>query len=68
MGVIANFTYTGHETFACRSYWLKKGYDFLEGKNNFSSPDTPSNLGVGKNMVRSIRFSVFSPKNTLKNL
>ena len=51
-----NYTYTGHETFACRSYWLKKGYDFLETENNFSSPEATSILGVGKNMVRSIRF------------
>ncbi len=49
-------TYTGHETFACRSYWLKKGYDFLKDKNNFSAPESPSILGVGKNMVRSIKY------------
>lgn len=52
----SGFTYTGHETFSCRSYWLKKGYDFLENNFNFNSPEAPSRLGVGKNMVRSIKF------------
>ncbi len=50
------FTYTGHETFACRSYWLKKGYDFVNEDNHFNAPEAPSILGVGKNMVRSIRY------------
>lgn len=49
-------TFTGHETFACRSYWLKKGYDFVQGDQSFNSPQATSILGVGKNMVRSIRF------------
>lgn len=50
------YTFTGHETFACRSYWLKKGYDFVKGDDIFNSPEAASLLGVGKNMVRSIRF------------
>lgn len=24
-----NFTFSGHESFPCRSLWLKKGYDFV---------------------------------------
>ena len=46
-----------HETFAPRYGWLKKGYDEL--KRNpyiFNAPDAIERLGVGKNMVQSIRF------------
>jgi len=38
------------------SHFIKKGYDFLEQINEFSDPDTILKLGVGKNMVQSIRF------------
>lgn len=48
--------YSGHESFACKSLWLKKGYDFIRNNNNFNSPDSVVQLGVGKNMVASIRF------------
>lgn len=48
--------YSGHESFACKSLWLKKGYDFINGKNNFNAPDAVVQLGVGKNMVASIRY------------
>ncbi|WP_054693263.1 DUF4007 family protein [Syntrophomonas palmitatica] len=46
-----------HETFTPRYGWLKKGYDatLLDG-NVFKAPDAIEKLGVGKNMVRSIRF------------
>ena len=50
------FTFSGHETFQCRSLWLKKGYDFLRSGGKFSQPDAVVRLGVGKNMVSSIRF------------
>ncbi|MCW3788489.1 DUF4007 family protein [Plebeiibacterium sediminum] len=50
------YTFSGHETFYCRHYWLKKGYDFLKEGNNFNDPDAVTKLGVGKNMVTSIRF------------
>lgn len=36
--------------------WLKKGYDFLLAGNSFSDIDSVAKLGVGKNMVTSIRF------------
>ena len=48
--------YSGHESFACKSLWLKKGYDFIRNNNNFNAPDSVVQLGVGKNMVASIRF------------
>ena len=46
----------GHESFPCKSLWLKKGYDFIMEGNNFNSPDAVVQLGVGKNMVSSIRY------------
>ena len=46
-----------HETFTPRYGWLKKGYDasVSDGKV-FKALDAIERLGVGKNMVRSIRF------------
>lgn len=49
------YTFSGHETFPCRNLWLKNGFDFaVEG--NFNAPDAVVSLGVGKNMVSSIRY------------
>lgn len=48
--------FSGHESFACKSHWLKRGYDFVRGENNFNDDDAVMHLGVGKNMVASIRF------------
>ncbi len=48
--------FSGHEKFHCRQFWLKKGYDFLESGKNFSDDDAVVALGVGKNMVNSIRY------------
>lgn len=50
------YSFAGHETFYCKSLWLKKGYDFLKEGNSFSDDDAVIKLGVGKNMVASIRF------------
>ena len=50
-----NLKFSGHETFSCRTFWLKKGYDFVIENNNFNAPEAPSLLGVGKNMVASIQ-------------
>jgi hypothetical protein len=50
------FTFSGHDSFQCRQLWLKKGYDYVcEGKY-FNDEDAVVQLGVGKNMVSSIRF------------
>ncbi|HMX00943.1 MAG TPA: DUF4007 family protein [Cyclobacteriaceae bacterium] len=49
-------TFSGHESFQCRQLWLKKGYDFIAAENSFNSEDAVVELGVGKNMVASIRF------------
>lgn len=53
-------TFSGHETFHCRHFWLKKGYDFIINNYRFSDPDSVVKLGVGKNMVSSIRFWMHS--------
>ncbi|TXB60610.1 DUF4007 family protein [Phaeodactylibacter luteus] len=47
--------FTGHETFHCRNYWLKKGLDLLWGGKRFDE-EAVVELGVGKNMVSAIRF------------
>ena len=48
--------FSGHESFACKSHWLKRGYDFVRGENNFNDDYAVVRLGVGKNMVASIKF------------
>lgn len=50
------YSFSGHETFYCKSLWLKKGYDFLADGNSFNDENAVIKLGVGKNMVSSIRF------------
>ena len=53
---LKRFTFSGHDSFQCRQLWLKKGYDFVKDGNNFNDEDAVVKLGVGKNMVSSIRF------------
>lgn len=49
-------SFAGHETFAFRHSWLKKGIDeIVKDPEVFQSDDAIVRLGVGKNMVRSIR-------------
>ncbi len=48
--------FSGHETFVCKQPWLKKGYDFLNQRNKFTSDTAVIDLGVGKNMVSSIAY------------
>lgn len=50
------YTFSGHESFYCKSLWLKKGYDSIYSGVDFNSPNAVVALGVGKNMVSSIRF------------
>lgn len=50
-------TFAGHESFPFRSGWLKKGYDLVR-KDPMGLTDQDRamiEMGVGKNMVRSIR-------------
>lgn len=53
-------SFAGHQTFTLRSGWLKKGLDALQteavgGSRFFAREDALVTLGVGKNMVQSIR-------------
>lgn len=50
------YTFSGHESFSCKSLWLKKGYDFVASGEDFNSANAVVALGVGKNMVASIRY------------
>ena len=52
------FVFSGHESFACRYGWLPKFYEaVLEDPTLFESPERAIlRLGIGRNMVKSIRF------------
>ncbi|PDS23127.1 DUF4007 family protein [Flavobacterium branchiophilum] len=50
------YIFSGHDSFQCRQLWLKKGYDYVQNGKNFNDEDAVIRLGVGKNMVSSIRF------------
>ena len=57
MATLTNkYVFSGHESFPCKTLWLKRGYDFVVQGKNFNSPEAVIELGVGKNMVASIRF------------
>lgn len=50
------FSFSGHETFVFRYTWLKKAVDAVAADPQvFTKDDAIVTLGVGKNMVRSIR-------------
>lgn len=57
-----NYRFSGHETFPCRYAWLPKAAQAISKKGNQDiltsarEDDAMVLLGVGKNMVRSIRF------------
>jgi len=53
-----NYKFSGHETFPCRYAWLPKAYRALcKMPTVFSDEERAMvKLGVGKNMVRAIRF------------
>jgi Protein of unknown function (DUF4007) len=55
-----NYRFSGHETFPCRYAWLPKALGAIQRDPEiFSNEDRAiADLGVGKNMVRAIRFWV----------
>ncbi|WP_341228446.1 DUF4007 family protein [uncultured Arcticibacterium sp.] len=53
---ITKFTFSGHDSFQCRQLWLKKGFDYVVDNRAFNDAEAVVKLGVGKNMVSSIRF------------
>ena len=50
--------FSGHETFACRFTWLPKAVRLIEEDATLLSSDIDAiiSLGLGKNMVQSLRF------------
>jgi hypothetical protein len=50
------YTFSGHESFQCRQLWLKKGYDLIASGKRFTDEDAVVELGVGKNMITSIKY------------
>ena len=50
------FQFSGHESFICKHFWLKKGFDYIVTNNDFNSESAVIGLGVGKNMVTSISY------------
>lgn len=53
---LESFSFTGHETFPFRYTWLKKAVDQVSSTPTvFGAEDAMVRLGVGKNMVSSIR-------------
>jgi hypothetical protein len=48
------YLFSGHESFICKHFWLKKGYDFINENGDFQYETAVMDLGVGKNMVNSI--------------
>lgn len=70
---MAKLSFSGHESFICKHFWLKKGYDFLNQGSKFTEDTAVVDLGVGKNMVSSIRFwlkafAVTDDSDTLQNI
>ena len=56
MSAAKKFKFSGHQTFAFRYGWLEKGVrGMLDRKDLFFRDDALVLLGVGKNMVESIR-------------
>jgi len=53
---VTKYSFSGHESFQCRQLWLKRGYDLIASGRKFSDEDAVVELGVGKNMVTSIKF------------
>ena len=49
-------TFSGHESFICKQFWLKKVYDFAVANKKFADEKSVVDLGVGKNMVASLRY------------
>lgn len=56
MIILDNYKFSGHESFPCKTLWLKKGYDYDRDNGDFNAPLAVVELGVGKNMVAAIRY------------
>jgi len=61
------YKFSGHQTFVLRYGWLEKGFRFARENKSFNDESAIVDLGVGKNMVESIRYwsemaGIISPK------
>lgn len=53
----ARLRFSGHQTFAVRNGWLEKGIQLVkDAPSGFLAEDAVVRLGVGKNMVESIKY------------
>lgn len=50
------YKFSGHQTFHFRLGWLEKGYNFACDQGSFGNDNAIVGLGVGKNMVESIKY------------
>ncbi|MCB9051029.1 MAG: DUF4007 family protein [Lewinellaceae bacterium] len=57
--------FTGHDTFHCRNFWLKKGLDLLWNGGKFDE-EAMVELGVGKNMVNGEQLAEEKSKGYLR--
>lgn len=67
------YLFSGHESFICKHFWLKKGYDFVVANGEFKYETAVMELGVGKNMVNSIEhwmksYGLLDKSNTITDL
>jgi hypothetical protein len=53
---MTNLSFSGHESFICKQAWLKKVFEFASNHRSFGDDRAVVDLGVGKNMVNSLRF------------
>lgn len=65
--------FSGHDSFLCKQFWLKKGYDFAQGGNSFNEDKAVVKLGVGRNMVTAVQywlksFGISDEKNQLTEI
>ncbi len=52
-----NLQFSGHDSFVCKTFWLKKGFDFIrQNQRSFADEFAVVDLGVGKNMVTAISY------------
>lgn len=57
---MSEFRFSGHETFSCRYTWLPKAVKLIKQNGRILTDDEESivRLGIGRNMVKAIRFWV----------
>lgn len=63
------FRYSGHETFPCRYAWLPKAFAAIDADRGAFADEGKAmiRLGVGKNMVRAIRFWIVEMSIAIKH-